>query len=98
MFCVGILRLSRRGYLRESDRNPEIVRLSRHGGGHAVVRETKSLVITKIGDFRTTSVGCTNRPNGQKVPTLTRFTSGLKAGILLLNQDNAYRNFGPTTT
>ena len=32
---VGILRLSRRGYLRESGRNPEIVRLSRHGGGHA---------------------------------------------------------------
>ena len=66
MFCVGTLLLSRRGYLRELGRNPEVVRLSRHGGGRAVVRETNSLVITKIEDFRTTSVGCADVATGKK--------------------------------
>jgi hypothetical protein len=35
MFCVGIRASPTMDSLRESGRNPEIVRLSRHGGGHA---------------------------------------------------------------
>jgi uncharacterized membrane protein YedE/YeeE len=35
VFCVGILAAPARDTLQESGRNPEIVRLSRHGGGHA---------------------------------------------------------------
>jgi len=51
-------------------------------------RNPEIVQLSQHGGGRAASVGCADVANGKKPPTLTRFTPGLKAGILSLSEDS----------